>query len=91
MTISPAETARLAKQAADNQHRTEDLLWMLATGENLQGAADRLGIKPDSLTEWCKDNGLAAEAVILRSRDPQPIVGDRSETARRNAEARWAS
>lgn len=54
----------------DTKARTEDIRWMVATGENLEGAARRLNISQDGVDAWCKKNNLAAEASILRSRNP---------------------
>lgn len=55
----------------DQHARAEDIRWMTQTGENLTGAARRLGLTNCGLEEWCKDNGLRNEATILRSREPR--------------------
>jgi hypothetical protein len=83
--------AARARQADAMAARREDFLWMASTGECLEGAARRLGIKPDSLIEWCKDNGLHAEAELMRSRDPLNTAAVLSERGKAGASARWAS
>lgn len=55
------------RQIAD---RIEDLEWMVATGENLTNAADRLGITRGGLEKWCKDNNAHQILDVLRARDP---------------------
>lgn len=56
--------------AQRNAARAEDVLWMVETGENLTGAAKRLGIKPTALDQWCRRHGLVAQVDILRAREP---------------------
>lgn len=43
---------RRAASRRRNDERAEDLAWMAASGETLAGAAERLGISTDALTEW---------------------------------------
>jgi hypothetical protein len=76
-------------QYVDTDARTEDLRWMIATGENLTGAAQRLGTTPAALDKWCRRYGLAAEIEALRSREPydnEHISRDQSVAAARR---RW--
>ena len=83
-----ARARELAAIAA--AERTEDVQWMADNGESLAGAAQRLGLKPDSLMEWLKDNGMRDIGDRMRARDP--IVDPaRTEHARIAAAGRWAS
>lgn len=75
----------------DHAARAEDVRWMVETGENLTGAAKRLGISTDGVEKWCVLHGMHPELERLRSREPISVGADRSKAGRRNAEVRWAS
>jgi hypothetical protein len=75
----------------DHRVRAENVRWFAETGESLSGAARRLGISVDGVAKWCELHGMRAELAQLRAREPEPLVVDRAEVGRRNAEARWAS
>lgn len=45
-----------AANKSQTQARAEDLAWMAAHGETVNGAADRLGINRKSLEKWCHRN-----------------------------------
>ena len=49
--------------------RTEDLTWMAEHGENLTGAARRLGLNRNSLAKWAKKHAPEAHAQLL-AREP---------------------
>jgi hypothetical protein len=51
----------------------EDVEWMARGGESLQGAATRLGIKPDALERLLRLHERADLLRDLRSRDPLPM------------------
>jgi hypothetical protein len=74
----------------DHRARAENVRWLVETGENLTGAAQRLGLTADGLEKWLAKNAMRAELATLRSREPY-VPADRREINRRNAEARWAS
>lgn len=57
---------RRAATKRRNDERAEDLAWMAAGGETLAGAAERLGISVDALTEWGRSNGQAELVERLR-------------------------
>ena len=68
-------SAMHAAQDARNRARIEDLAWMAAHGETVDGAADRLGINRKSLEKWCHRNTpelwrqlVANEATAARVR-----------------------
>jgi hypothetical protein len=79
----------MTNRAVDHRARAEDIRWFVDTGENLTGAARRLGISRSGLEKWAEHHGLHAELDTLRRREP----GDpyRLELARERAKARWAS
>jgi len=58
-------------QAAELAARLEDARWMAATGECLDGAARRLGMKPNSLERWLERNGHKALLSTLVARQPR--------------------
>lgn len=76
--------------SVDHSARAEDLRWLAATGENLTGAARRLGITVCALEKWAQLHGMRDELAVLRGREVV-VPGDRREVGRRNAERRWAS
>jgi hypothetical protein len=80
----------MTNRAVDHRARAEDIRWFVDTGENLTGAARRLGISTDGVEKWCREHNMRTEYTILRSREPH-MPADLHESARRNAEARWAS
>lgn len=73
----------------DHAARAENLRFMADTGENLTGAARRLGISTDGVEKWATKHGMRAELEVLRRREPGEVF--RSERARAGAAARWAS
>lgn len=87
MSLQSNYTAFAARRAAE---RTEDLLWMIETGESMVGAAARLGISPNSLQRWCHRRGLHEEAATLLARNPIDPDVDPSEAGRKGAAVRWA-
>lgn len=74
----------------DHKARAEDIAWFVETGENLSGAAQRLGISTDGVEKWCVLVGMRDELNILRSREPLTDMF-KSERSRTGAFARWAS
>lgn len=50
--------------------RTEDVRWMVETGECLSGAAQRLGLTVNALDKWLRVHGLRDELATLASRQP---------------------
>ena len=73
----------------DHNARAEDLRWLVDTGENLTGAARRLGTTRDALEKWARLHGMVAEFHKLKSREPADPF--RSERARVAAAARWSA
>lgn len=55
----------------DHKARAEDIRWFVDTGENLTGAARRLGISRDGVEKYCALHGLRAELRTLQSREPR--------------------
>lgn len=47
---------RRARLDAFNAARAEDLEWMAAGGETVEGAARRLGVTESALGHWCRRN-----------------------------------
>lgn len=45
--------------------RLEDARWMARTGENLEGAARRLGLKPNTLEKWLARHDKAALSALI--------------------------
>lgn len=58
-------------QAAELAARLEDVRWMVDTGECLDGAARRLGMRSRSLERWLERNGHKALLSTLVSRQPR--------------------
>lgn len=54
--------------------RLEDCEWMVETGENLNGAAARIGISPDGLAKWLTDNGRPDLRATLVDRNPRALA-----------------
>lgn len=52
----------------------EDVKWMADTGESLDGAAARIGIKPGSLKKNLSERGEHELLRQLRRRNPLPIA-----------------
>jgi hypothetical protein len=71
-----------------DEARAEDVRWMVATGENLSGAARRLGLSPKGLEKWCQRRGLGELAYALRRREP---IDHNANANRCEARVRWAS
>lgn len=44
------------KVEAKRLARLEDLAWLARTGETTIGAAERIGLEPNSLERWCDKN-----------------------------------
>lgn len=53
----------------------EDVEWMADTGESLTGAAARLHITPNALTQRLRGNSRGDLLARLRARDPLPVGG----------------
>ena len=66
------------------EQRLDDLAWFVATGENAEGAARRLGMSREYLAKWARVNCPNLWAT-LTARDPAPIVGHHQLTRRRRA------
>lgn len=62
-----------AERARQVAARIEDVRFMVETGENLHGAAKRLGMLPDSLDAWMRRNGLRDELQVLIARNPAAV------------------
>ena len=58
--------AATARAAAHRQARLEDLQWMAETGENLLGAARRLGLSPEVLDRWLYRNAPQLRPALVR-------------------------
>lgn len=58
-------------QAAELAARLEDVRWMVDTGECLDGAARRLGLKPNTLERWLERNHHKALLSTLVARQPR--------------------
>lgn len=43
--------------ASEIEARREDLAWMVAHGETVEGACYRLGLARSSLDKWCQHHG----------------------------------
>lgn len=63
------DAARLAMEAR-NKARREDVAWFAETGENLTGAATRLGITAEALRCWCRRH-CPEVGQQLAERDPR--------------------
>lgn len=73
----------------DHHARTENVRFLAATGENLSGAAKRLGLRPEALDKWCRRWGLMAELDALREREASDLFA--RERAQAAAASRWVS
>jgi len=62
---------RRARRAETASARTEDIRWLVETGESATGAAQRLGLTRDGLEAFCRRNGLRDELRTLLERDPR--------------------
>lgn len=63
--------ARRAEQDKQRADRLEDLEWMTATGENLEGAAARLDVTPGALARFLARNGRNDLCDTLTARNPR--------------------
>jgi hypothetical protein len=78
-TVTKVAT-RGSRALVDVAARIEDVEWMVYTGENLNGAAERIGIEPDSLAKWLSDNGRPDLRTKLLERNPRALEdGDLKE------------
>lgn len=77
-------------QAVNHEARTEDVRFLVETGESLTGAARRLGLSADGLEKWLVLRDMRAELAVLRSREPitSPDI-DRRAISRANAVRRY--
>ena len=62
--------ARLARVAAANAARSEDLAFMAEAGETQEGAARRLGLNTRGLERWCNRHDPAVWAALGRNSGP---------------------
>jgi hypothetical protein len=78
--VTPTERRR--------RNRLADVLWLAETGENLTGAATRLGIDPESLRSWCRRHAPDALRTLnaREPRDPNQRPGLEAMSGKR-----WAS
>jgi hypothetical protein len=75
----------------DHDARAEDITWFVETGENLTGAARRLGISRAGVEKWCRLHGMREEYARLCAREPFDPETDLSARGRAGAMGRWAS
>lgn len=74
---SPEARAKMeADRLARNAHRLEDVTFLAQTGENLDGAAKRLGLTGKTLEMWCRRNAPDLRSVLI-SRQPIGLKSDR--------------
>lgn len=59
-----------APKVVDVEARLEDCRWMAETGEHLTGAAQRLGLRRNTLEVWLTRNDPATLAALM-SREPR--------------------
>lgn len=59
--------------------RLEDVRWMAETGENLDGAAQRLGMTVEALEKWCArhDKEALTTLIAARPRDHNRVIDTR--------------
>lgn len=82
------QTARLAVNEKRNAERLEDVTWMHEGGENLTGAAKRLGISTEALRVWLRRHSteLGLSLAAREPRDPNQRPGIEAMRGKR-----WAS
>jgi transcriptional regulator with GAF, ATPase, and Fis domain len=63
----------VALSADEKATRIESLEWMAEHGETVEGAARRLGLKPDTLEHWARNNVPATYQRMVRNAYPTDV------------------
>lgn len=76
--------SRKSKEAGAKRRRAreQDVEWMASTGETTEGAAERLGIRPEGLYKWTTDAGRPDLWEKLRANEVARFGGTLAEIRR---------